>query len=484
MSRRIAAVLALAGCFAAACGTASSPEVPAILVVSPQSATLVSGDSIGLTVTVLTADSAPLIGVSVTFASSDTTVTTVTPAGIVHARGLGSATVAVRGGDLTGSVPVAVIPQPAGMGIAPQDTTLRQGETVRLVVTVRDSLSVPVVGATIGFRSDAPTVVSVSPDGRAQAVAAEGSAVITASLGSLRATAVVRAVDTSIVARIKLPEPAFGITTLSTGTAFVTLPASGRVARLDLETLAVTDMIEAGALPVGLAVDPARSRLYVSNQGVRTITAVDLATDQVVDTFHVTGEPMPLAVSADGKMLFVATDAHRLYRLDVSAGTAVDSLDLSATSHSMEFNAARDRLYVATRAGGTAIEVDPAAMTILRTFPVGGFTQVLVLAGEGTELWVGNGNGGVDLWSLGTAARLAVVPLGVGSNAFGLAMGDGDARLYGTVSPGGKVVVIDRLGRAVVRTLVTGGVPWQVAFDAATRYVVVANQAGWVDVIR
>jgi YVTN family beta-propeller protein len=482
MSRRIAALLVLAGGVAAACGTTTRPEAAAILAVSPSSATLVSGDSIDLAVTVLTADRTPLSGVPVTFASSDTAVTMVTPAGRVRARGLGHATIAVRGGAITRSVPVTVIPQPASLEVAPQDTTLRQGDTVQLVAAVRDSQSVLVPGATVVFRSDAAQVVSVTWDGRAQAVAAAGSAVITASLGALRATAIVRAVDTAVVARIKLPEPGFGVTTLGTGTAFVTLPASGRVARLDLGTLELAAMIAAGPLPTSLAVDPAWTRLYVSNQGARTISVVDLATSQIVDTFHVAGEPTPLAVSADGKTLFVATDVHRLYRIDVTAGVAVDSLDLLSTSHCMEFNASRDRLYVATRAAGTVIEVDPAAMTILRTFQVGGFTQELALAGGG-ELWVGNGSGGVEVWSLGTAVRLAVVPTGP-SNVFGLTVGGGDAYLYGTLSPDGKVVVIDRAARAVVHTLATGGVPWQVAYDAATGYVVVANESGWVDVIR
>jgi DNA-binding beta-propeller fold protein YncE len=483
MPPRLTPLLVLGAIIAAGCDT-TSPQVPTWLTTSPPSAILVRGDSVRLEVRVLAADSAPLPAVPVAFSSSDTVVTTVSATGVVRGVNVGSATVTVRGGDLTQMVPIAVIPQPAGLELTPRDTTLRKGESVQLIATAYDSASAPIPGVTVLFQSDAPTVVSVSTGGVAIAVAAAGSALVTAGAGSLSATATVRAVDSAIVARIKLPGPAYGATASGIGTAFVTLPYGRHVARLDLDALSLSGLIEVGAAPASLALNPARTRLYVSIQSARTISVVDVSTGVMVDTFRVTGDPVPLQVSADGNALFVATDAHRLYRIDVVTGTAVDSLDLPSTSHCMEFNAGRDRLYVATRVAGTAIEVDPAAMTALRTFQVGGFTQGLVVTADGSQLWVGNGSGGVDVWSLGTGTRLAAVPTGALSGVFGLTVDDGDIRLYATIPADGKVLVIDRVGRAVVRTLVTGGIPRQVAFDAATGYVVVANESGWVDVLR
>lgn len=466
----------------AGCAT-TSPPVPTWLTVSPPSATLVRGDSVQLEVGVLAADSAPLTGVDVTFSSSDTAVARVAGTGVVLAVNVGSATVTVQGGPLTRGVSIAVIPQPATLDLAPRDTTLRQGHTVQLVVTVLDSGGVPIPGVTVAFHSDAPAVVSVSAGGLARALATAGSAVVTASAGSLSATAVVRAVDSAIVTRIKLPGPGYGAAALGTGTAFVTLSFGRAVARLDLGTLSLSGLIAVGAAPVSLATDPARTRLYVSNQTERTISVVDIPAGVTVDTFQVTGDPVPLQVSADGHSLFVATDAHQLYRMDVTAGVAVDTLDLPSTSHFIAFNAGRDRLYVATRVAGTVLEVDPAAMTILRTFEVGGFTQGLIVTADGAELWVGNG-GGVDVWSLATGAALRTITTGTPSGVFGLAADAGDAHLYATIPADGKVLVIDRASRTIRRILETGGIPRQVAFDAATGYVVVANESGWVDVLR
>jgi len=96
---------------------------------------------------------------------------------------------------------------------------------------------------------------------------------------------------------------------------------------------------------------------------------------------------------------------------------------------------------------------------------------------------VGNG-GGVDVWSLATGAALRTITTGTPSGVFGLAADAGDAHLYATIPADGKVLVIDRASRTIRRILETGGIPRQVAFDAATGYVVVANESGWVDVLR
>jgi DNA-binding beta-propeller fold protein YncE len=466
-----------------ACG-ATGVELPARLVVAPDAAMLARGDSVRLEVAVLAADGAVLGDVGVTFSSDDTTIGRVSETGVVHAAQIGSASVTVEGGGLSVAVPITVIPPPAGLDLMPGDTTLQQGRSVQLVVAVFDSGGAEVSGVTVHFSSDAPSVVSVTPAGVARAEAAAGSALVTARAGSAAATAVVRAVDTAIVARIKLPGPAQGATALGNGTAFVTLPGARQVAQLSLEALALVRLIEVGDGPVRVTPHPALTRVYVSNEGDQTIGVVDLVAGLAVDTFAVTGDPVPLRVNAGGVALFVATDAHRLYRLDATTGEARDSLDLPSTSHFMEFNRGRDRLYVATRVAGTVIEIDAASMTAQRTIDVGGLTQGLVVTADGAELWVANGSGGIDVMSLASGARLAGIPTGALAGVFGLCADAGDIHVYATVPANGQLLIIDRATRSTTRTLTTGGIPREVAFDAATGYVVVANEAGWVDILR
>jgi len=46
------------------------------------------------------------------------------------------------------------------------------------------------------------------------------------------------------------------------------------------------------------------------------------------------------------------------------------------------------------------------------------------------------------------------------------------------------VQVVDRANRRVVETIATGGAPRLMVADATRGLVVVANEAGWVDLLR
>jgi YVTN family beta-propeller protein len=48
----------------------------------------------------------------------------------------------------------------------------------------------------------------------------------------------------------------------------------------------------------------------------------------------------------------------------------------------------------------------------------------------------------------------------------------------------GRVVVIDRGTLSVCATIDTGGKPRRIAFDRTGRLAIIANEAGWVDLVR
>jgi YVTN family beta-propeller protein len=60
---------------------------------------------------------------------------------------------------------------------------------------------------------------------------------------------------------------------------------------------------------------------------------------------------------------------------------------------------------------------------------------------------------------------------------------DGE-QLYGTTFAGGTVVVINRVSRAVLRTIVTGGSPFRIAFSPSGDLALITNQNGWVDIVK
>jgi YVTN family beta-propeller protein len=92
------------------------------------------------------------------------------------------------------------------------------------------------------------------------------------------------------------------------------IASTGTVSRVDLATMQVTNSIETGLHPTALAWDEAHARLYVTNSNSDSVTVIDTQTNRVMHTFRIEPfdrkaegvAPNALAVSADGKTLYVA----------------------------------------------------------------------------------------------------------------------------------------------------------------------------------
>lgn len=366
--------------------------------------------------------------------------------------------------------------------VSPDEVQLVQHQSVQLQVSVFDQDSVSVTGISVSFVAADPSIVRVSLTGLVESVGPIGTSTVTVNAADLSQEVRVEVVALPALAgRIPINGVGFGIAARD-GLAYVTLAGSNAVDRLDLDEQSTTGSVTVGPVPTSITLNPAGTRAYVSNQFGQSISVIDLSSFQAVGSLSVSGDPVPLRVSGDGQALLVGTNLNRLYELTLPSGTLVDSVALPATSHHIEFNGSRTRLYVATRAGGTVMEIDPQNMSVLRTFSSGGLTQGLVVTPDGSELWVANEAGGIEVWSLDSGSRITTVSPDV--SAFGLAANASGSLLFAGVLSEQAVLVIDRAGRHVIATLSTGGTPRHMALDSTTGYVVVANEDGWVDLIR
>jgi hypothetical protein len=125
----------------------------------------------------------------------------------------------------------------------------------------------------------------------------------------------------------------------------------GFVNVLDTSSLSITDRIEVGPNPEGI--DVHNGKLYVSNSGGlnfpnvdSTVYAIDLASNEVIDTFVVGNNPGELLTDISGDIYVVkrgaysTTDPSELIR--ISTNGEVEKLSIPATSLSKE----GDLLYI------------------------------------------------------------------------------------------------------------------------------------------
>ncbi|HEV8382372.1 MAG TPA: YncE family protein [Gemmatimonadales bacterium] len=280
--------------------------------------------------------------------------------------------------------------------------------------------------------------------------------------------------------RLLLEGAPYGVAVRGHDLAYITRGHGAAIERLDLKTGRFLGSIAVGCTPTCVTFDPSGARAYVSVQYCDEIAVIDALEHVQIRTLPVPGDPFPLVISPSGRTLFVTTNADRLWALSSQNGRVIGSLGLPATSHHLALHPVGDRLYVATRAAGSVLEIDANRLKVIRTFALGGWTQGIVVSADGSMLYVANEQHALDAIQLGTGKRVARIETERGAVA--LALSPDQRLLYAGHARDGIVGVVDVASLTHRGTLVTGGRPGQIAFDPAGR-VLISNEAGWVDIL-
>lgn len=158
-----------------------SVVVPIVSVsVSPASITLLVGQSATITAAALDAGGTAVVGTPISFASSNTSVATVTAGGVVVGVAAGSTSISATAGGAGIAVPVTVSPVPVA-SVALSESSLGRlvGQTAQLFATPRDSAGGALDRSVVYSTSNA-AIATVTASGRVSAIT-PGTATITAA---------------------------------------------------------------------------------------------------------------------------------------------------------------------------------------------------------------------------------------------------------------------------------------------------------------
>jgi uncharacterized protein YjdB len=175
----------------AAVSVSSAPAVPvASVAVTPGTASITVGHTTQLSATTLDSGGATLTGRSMTWASSDPSVATVSATGLVTGVGAGTATVTATSEGQVGTSTITVAPSTvavASVTMSKSSATLATGETLQLVATAKDASGNTLTGRTVTWTSSSSAVASVSSSGLVQAITV-GSTSVKATIDGVSGT--------------------------------------------------------------------------------------------------------------------------------------------------------------------------------------------------------------------------------------------------------------------------------------------------------
>ena len=252
------------------------------------------------------------------------------------------------------------------------------------------------------------------------------------------------------------------------------------IERLDTRTRRFVGTIAVGCVPSCIAIDSKRARLFASLQYEDAIAVIDRGSHRIVGMIAVPGDPYPVLLGHAGDRLYTTTNEDRLYALALPSGRIAASLPLPATSHFLTLHPAGHRVYVATRAAGTVLEVDASTLRVHREFRPGGETLDLRVTADGRFLLLANGRRGLQVLRLTDGRLLHTVEFD--GRPVHMDVSADEQTIYVSQVEGAAVAVVDRASLSV-RFLPTGGRPRGLVLSQDGRLLIVANEAGWVDLM-
>ena len=281
----------------------------------------------------------------------------------------------------------------------------------------------------------------------------------------------------------------FAVAVSRTGVAYVTRAHAASAARADLPSTTFSAPFPVGELPSQVRISPSGKTAYVANQDTRTISVVDVATNQVVATVPVPGGSiLTIGLSPNGNRLYALTDFTGVYVINTTTGRVVDAIPAGATGSlltGVAFHPVAPCMYIAARDQGTISTVDLRNNTVVRTDIVrGARIQNVAVSRDGALLFATD----IERSKL-LVRRLASesstfleYPIGSGRvrNAFDVAITPDNTQVYVSTLADGKVYVLDLKTRDPIAAIATGGSPRYIGFNAEGTHAVIPNEGGWV----
>ena len=161
------------------------------------------------------------------------------------------------------------------------------------------------------------------------------------------------------------------------GEAYVANVEDGTVSVLDTLALVEVARIPVGAAPVQVGFTPDGERLYVSLRDENRVAVIDTRTREVLARIEVGRNPIQVHATPDGRYVYVANQGTEtdpddtVSVIEVASGQVVDTIRTGTGAHGVAVSNDGSRVFVTNIADSTVSVIDTASRKVAATIPVG-----------------------------------------------------------------------------------------------------------------
>ncbi|MEO8309478.1 MAG: glutaminyl-peptide cyclotransferase [Pseudomonadota bacterium] len=277
----------------------------------------------------------------------------------------------------------------------------------------------------------------------------------------------------------------------------VTNERGGTLTVIDGPTRKVVNTVQLGKRPRGLKLSPDGKLLYVAlsgspiagpgvdektlppaDKGADGIGIVDTATLKLVKILRGVSDPEQLAVSADGKRLYVASeDTGRAIVLDAVTGKTIASLAVGGEPEGVTLSPNGKFVYVSSEEDHQVSVIDAAANKVVATFNAGDRPRFTEFSDDGSMAYVsGENDGSITVVDARTHKAMRTIKLkGDLTRPVGMAISHDGKKLYTVTGRGKNLLAVDIASGNVLNSVEVGNRPWGVGISPDGKSLFTAN---------
>ncbi len=233
----------------------------------------------------------------------------------------------------------------------------------------------------------------------------------------------------------------------------------------DAATLMRVRVIKGVSDPEQLALSHDGKQLFVASEDTGQLVVLDVASGKRLAALKVGGEPEGISVTPDGRYVYVTSEAdHQVSVVEVATRKVVARIVVGARPRFTSFSADGSRAYVSCEDVGTLYVIDARKFVVLDQIkldgalvrPVGS-----VVSADSTRLYVATGRG-KKVMAIDLATDRVVGEVEVGNRPWGIDSSPDSRTLYTANGSSNDVSVIDAATLKVTARLPVGESPWGV----------------------
>ncbi len=278
---------------------------------------------------------------------------------------------------------------------------------------------------------------------------------------------------------------------------FVTNEGSGDLTVIDGRRREVIATIPLGKRPRGIAADARGERLFVAlsgsplaapgvdesslppaDKGADGIGIIDTKTLALIRIIRGVSDPEQIAVSSDGRRLYVASeDTGKAVAIDIATGAILAQLAVGGEPEGVTIDPRRSTAYFTSETDNSVSLVDTSKLQVVQTLQVGQRPRDIAVASDGAHAYVTGETDAsltvIDVHSKAILRRLKVP--GDGARPKGVVVSRDGRRIFVATGRGGEIVAFDAATLQVVGSARVGVRPWGLALSPDDRYIYSAN---------